>query len=155
MVTLEQLKQLKSKLGLNGSEQPAAADKTEAETSDSGAKKFVEPVEIPCKNYEDEIGHFAYIDTNTNLPEHVNLTFDKKYTQDEINYLSFKYAVRDMPDVAKKLNWHQVISKNTLYDQFGSPVFTAEEIKQAIEHPQTHETPSFVTSSGEDAFGLK
>ena len=85
----------------------------------------------------------------------MNLTFDKKYTQDEINYLSFKYAVRDMPDAAKKLNWQQVISKNTLYDQFGSPVFTAEEIKQAIEHPQTHETPSFVTSSGEDAFGLK
>lgn len=155
MVTLEQLKQLKAKLGLNGSEPPTTTDKTETKVSVSAAKKFIEPVEIPCKNYEDEVGHFAYIDTNTNLPEHVNLTFDKKYTQDEINYLSFKYAVRNMSDAAKKLNWQQVISKNTLYDQFGSPVFTNEEIELAVEHPQVHETPSFVTSSGEDAFGLK
>lgn len=164
MLTLEQLNALR---GIKTPDKPKpAASPATPQTAPQQTQKSVsepqketanipDPVAIPCKNYNDEQGHFAYIDANTNLPKHVNLTFDKKYTQDEVNYLSFKYAVRNMSDAEKQLTWQQVVTKDTVYDQFGSPIFTEEEIKRAVTNPQIPTTPSFVTPSGKDAFGLK
>ena len=151
--SLQHLKEKIEKTSFTSANSQDDAD-IKAKTSEDTAK-FIQPVAVPCKNYADRPGHFAYIDANTNKAEHVNLVSGKKYTQDEVNTLSLHYATRNMSEAEKKLTWQQVVSKDTLYDQFGSPVFTEAEIKQAVEHPQTNETPAFVTSSGEDAFGLK
>ena len=155
MVSLEQLKALKTKLGITKEETPDVTESKAVNPQSAEQKnKFVEPVAIPCKNYDDEKGHFAYIDANTHQPSHVNLATGKPYTQDDVNRLSLQKATKNMSEAEQKLTWQQVISKDTLYDQFGSPVFTAEEITRALTAPQNPEAPSFETSSGKDAFGL-
>ncbi len=163
MLTLEQLNALR---GIKTPDKPKPATvSTPAQptfqqpqkTVSEPLKETVEipaPVAIPCKNYDDERGHFAYIDANTQKTEHVNLDTGKKYSQDDVNRLSLSYATRYMSDAEKQLTWQQVVSKDTVYDQFGSPIFTEEEIKKAVTNPQTPTTPSFVTPSGKDAFGF-
>lgn len=94
--------------------------------------KLPDPIEIPCKNYNDEQGHFAYIDAYTHEITHVNLDTGKTYTQDEVKALSLKHATAVLSDDAKRLSWQQVITSNTLFDQFGSPSFTFEEIQNAL-----------------------
>lgn len=163
MLTLEQLNALR---GIKTPDKPKpAANPATPQTAPQQAQKSVsepqqtadipDPVAIPCKNYNDEQGHFAYIDANTHKTEHVNLDTGKKYSQDDVNRLSLSYATRYMSDIEKQLTWQQVVNKDTVYDQFGSPIFTEEEIKRAVTYPQIPTTTSFVTSSGKDAFGLK
>lgn len=163
MLTLEQLNALR---GIKTPDKPKpVANPATPQTAPQQAQKSVsepqktadipDPVAIPCKNYNDEQGHFAYFDANTKKTEHVNLDTGKKYSQDDVNRLSLSYATRYMSDAEKQLTWQQVVNKDTVYDQFGSPIFTEEEIKRAVTHPQIPITPSFVTPSGKDAFGLK
>lgn len=96
------------------------------------APKLPEPVEISCKNYTDEKGHFAYIDANTKQIIHVNLDNGKVYTKEEVNQLSFKQSLSHLPSEYQNLTWQEVINKNTLYDEFGSPVFMLDEINAAL-----------------------
>lgn len=93
---------------------------------------YIAPVEVPCKNYDDEEGHFAYIDANTHQATHVNLITGQPYTQDDVNRLSFLKVANSLFPEAKNLAWQQVINNNTLYDQFGYPMFTVEEVQNAL-----------------------
>lgn len=96
-----------------------------------------EQVEIPCKNYADEDGHFAYIDARTDKIVHVNLNNGKVYTQDEVKQLSLKYAVRELGTDYQTLKWQDVVNENTSYDQFGSPIFNQGEIEIAMQNKKT------------------
>lgn len=101
-------------------------------SSNSTPNISVEAIEIPCKNYMDEEGHFAYIDANTHKISHVNLNSGKIYNFDEIHSLSLKYILRALPDIYQNLKWEEVVSNNTLYDKFGYPMFTIEELDNAL-----------------------
>lgn len=89
------------------------------------------PIEVPCRYYDDEEGHFAYIDGKTHQPVHFNTDSGRTYTQNDINFLSLRYAARNLSPKERRLRPEQVINDNTLYDKFGSPVFTTEEIMRA------------------------
>jgi len=178
MLTLEQLNALR---GIKSASTPAtsaapanpAAPVASAENAPSSAatdtkdkpasvenKGYPDPIEIPCKNYADEKGHFAYIDANTKQVLHVNLDSGKPYSQDEVYRLSLQHAVAPLSEDAQKLEWQQVINSETLFDQFGSPVFTFEEIQNALE--KANATPPQPTAENvaedgkpkKDPFGL-
>lgn len=113
MLTLEQLNALR---GIKTPDKPKpVANPATPQTAPQQAQKSVsepqktadipDPVAIPCKNYNDEQGHFAYIDANTKKTEHVNLDTGKKYSQDDVNRLSLSYATRYMSDAEKQLTW--------------------------------------------------
>ena len=103
-------------------------DKTESDAS----RDVIKPVEIPCKNYTDENGHFAYIDIQTNKVVHVNLESEKIYTEDEVNQLCLKQITDTLPDDYKELTWQDVVNIDTLYDKFNRPAFTQQEIEEAL-----------------------
>ncbi len=115
---------------------------------------YVAPVEVPCKNYDDEEGHFAYIDATTHQPMHVNLISGHPYTQDDVNRLSLFKVTSNLPGNAKNLTWQQVINNNTLYDQFGSPVFTVEEVNRVLEKMTTSENMVSENPPKTDPFGF-
>lgn len=123
--------------------------------ADYPVQTMPEPVEIPCKTYTDEKGHFAYIDANTHKIFHVNLDTGKVYTPDEVNQLSLQHAVHSLPDSYKELKWQETINNDTLYDRFGSPMFTFEELSTALENKISstnhNEDPSSSNKSSEDA----
>ena len=55
---------------------PISAESQQPQPSQAAQQpqtNYIPPVEIPCKNYADEKGHFAYIDANTGQIAHVNL----------------------------------------------------------------------------------
>lgn len=141
MLTLEQLNKLRGiKPNKPESISNNKADTTINETIPSvnnatydTKSELPEPIEISCKNYTDEEGHFAYIDANTHKILHVNLDNGKVYTQDEVNQLSFKKATNFFPNDCSLLTWQEVVTDNTLYDKFGSPVFVFEEIDKALQ----------------------
>ena len=141
----------------------ASAEGSAADKKDKSAptenKGYPEPIEIPCKNYADEKGHFAYIDANTKQVSHVNLDSGKTYSQDEVYRLSLQHAVEPLSEDAHKLEWQQVINSETLFDRFGSPVFTFEEIQNALEKARTTPQPlaENIAEGGKpkkDPFGL-
>jgi len=94
---------------------------------------FMLPVEVPCKHYKDESGHFAYIDAHTHQPVHFNMQSGKSYTQAEVNQLSLSLAAKNITDAEKTLTWEQVITDETLYDKFGSPVIGEEDVRAALD----------------------
>ncbi|MBQ4400012.1 MAG: hypothetical protein II830_01810 [Alphaproteobacteria bacterium] len=94
---------------------------------------YVSPIEIPCKNYADEQGHFAYIDANTHQTSHVNLDSGEVYTIEDVYRLSLAHSVKTLSATYHRLTWQQVMSNETLYDRFGSPVFSFEEIQTAYD----------------------
>lgn len=144
MLTLDKLKALR---GCSSAQNNAEndSDKTQNLTSNTPESvlqqqqanqpqnDFMLPVEVPCKHYDDENGHFAYIDAHTKAPVHFNTLTGKSYNQDEINQLSLGFIIKNLPESAKSLNCDDIITDNTLYDRFGSPVFTEAEITNAME----------------------
>lgn len=148
MLTLQQLNRLR---GIKTTEQRAEEEKkdnsnanvavppiidsnsVQASRAELSQPKLPEPVEIPCKNYADEDGHFAYIDAETHKIFHVNLDNGKVYTQDEVNQLALQHAIRSLPDSYKSLIWKDVVNNNTLFDMFGCPIFTFDEIDVALQ----------------------
>lgn len=94
---------------------------------------YPEPIEIPCKNYADEQGHFAYIDANTGQISHVNLENGNVYKLDDIYRLSLQHSVAALSEEYHKLVWQQVLNDETVYDRFGCPIFTFEEIQTAYD----------------------
>ena len=49
-------------------------DKSESDASNN----VIKPIDIPCKNYTDENGHFAYIDVYIFLQKPILQTFENK-----------------------------------------------------------------------------
>ena len=141
MLTLEQIKALRgcssngASLQIEDKKNTAEALQNSTSTTvlDNSAKStYVEPVDVPCKNYDDEDGHFAYIDANTKQPVHFNTLTGQPYTQDDINKLSLNHSLKKMPEVSLNLLWNDVITNDTLYDKFGSPVISEQEIRNAL-----------------------
>ena len=119
---------------------------------------YPEPIEIPCKNYVDEKGHFAYIDANTGQISHVNLDTGNIYKWDDIYRLSLEHSVAALSDQYHQLTWQQVLDDKTVYDRFGSPMFTFAEIQKAYDK---HIKPTFLSEKTEtdnqtktDPFGI-
>ena len=110
--------------------------------------RYPEPVKIPCKNYVDEQGHFFYIDANTHQISHVNLDTGQIYTFEDVYRLSLSHAVASLSDEYQNLTWQQVLSENTVFDRFGSPLFTFEEVYNAKEKSRQTIAPKT------DPFGL-
>lgn len=167
MLTMEQLRALRgiahSKTEIRAEpqniDQNSSAEISEKNVPFSPTQKSIQPINIACKNYLDEDGHFAYIDAYTHEVSHVNLNTGKVYTQEEVNQLSLSKSTLSLSDEAQKLSWEQVVSDETLYDQFGSPVFTYAEIQDALH--KLRETSAAVQdsglkvdSSGKDPWGL-
>ncbi|MBQ9271319.1 MAG: hypothetical protein IJ218_03540 [Alphaproteobacteria bacterium] len=121
-------------------------------------KSYPEPVEIPCKNYADEQGHFAYIDANTGQISHVNLETGNIYKLDDVYRLSLQHAVSALSPTYHQLTWQQMLNDETVYDRFGSPIFSFEDIQTAYEK---YITPALAKDNTNDdnkpktdAFGL-
>ncbi len=147
MLTLEQLNALR---GIKSNSGSSADKKTQVSSAQGVATETVEitknntapkveypdPIDIPCKNYTDEKGHFAYIDANTHQISHVNLDSGKTYTWDDVYALSLQHAVEPLSEEAHKLQWQQVLNEDTVFDRFGSPLFSFDEIQNAVEKAQ-------------------
>ena len=119
---------------------------------------YIPPVEIPCKNYADEKGHFAYIDANTGQIAHVNLETGTVYKLDDVYRLSLQHAVSALSPSYHQLTWQQTLNDETVYDRFGSPVFLFEEIQTAYDK---YVKPTLSSNTGNisnppktDPFGL-
>ena len=172
MLTLEKLNELRgikpstptsktvedtSNIPLQGTISPTSSsassqiDRMSTQSSPSPQKgEPVQPVEIPCKHYADEAGHFAYIDADTKQIMHVNLENGKVYTQDEVNRMSIQHAVEPLSEDYKVLTWQQVMNRDTLFDQFGSPVFSFDDIQKAFDNlkqQNTNQEASAVSAS--------
>ncbi len=121
-------------------------DKTESDASNN----VIKPIEIPCKNYTDENGHFAYIDVQTDKVVHVNLESEKIYTEDEVNQLSLKQITDTLSDDYKELTWQDVVNIDTLYDKFNRPAFTLQEVEDALKKKNNRtNTNDETTNSGD------
>lgn len=94
---------------------------------------YSEPIEIPCKNYSDEQGHFAYIDANTGQIAHVNLETGNVYKMTDVYRLSLQHAVSPLSPDYHRLTWQKMLSDETVYDRFGSPIFSFAEIQSGYE----------------------
>lgn len=90
-------------------------------------------VEIPCKNYADEQGHFAYIDANNGQISHVNLETGNIYKLEDVYRLSLQHAVNTLSPDYHRLTWQQMLNDATVYDRFGCPLFSFTEIQNAFE----------------------
>ena len=118
---------------------------------------YPEPVEIPCKNYADEQGHFAYIDANTGQISHVNLENGAVYKLEDVYRLSLQHSVAALSEEYHKLTWQQVFSDKTVYDRFGCPMFTFDEIQAAYDKfkpAESTETMNAEVPTKTDPFGL-
>ena len=170
MLSLEKLNSLRGIKTKKNATDPNAKDNIQKSeifnsevpaSSNSAPDSSTKAVEIPCKNYMDEDGHFAYIDANTHKILHVNLNSGKIYNFDEIHSLSLKYILRALPDIYQNLKWEEVINNNTLYDKFGYPMFTVEELDNALHRKSNvqnleniNNETSFEDTSGTDPWGL-
>ena len=153
MLTLERLNALRgiSSKAAKSTEQKTTAPASTSQTIDSKVETvtevvaqpqanpqksqicYPEPVEIPCKNYMDEKDHFAYIDANTGQISHVNLEKGNIYKLEDVYCLSLKHSVEALSDEYHQLTWQQVLNDETVYDRFGCPMFTFEEIQAAYD----------------------
>lgn len=119
---------------------------------------YIPPVEIPCKNYADEQGHFAYIDANTGQIAHVNLETGTVYKLDDVYRLSLQHAISALSPFYHQLTWQQMLNDETVYDRFGSPVFSFAEIQAAydkyVKPTQSFGAENITNPPKTDPFGL-